>query len=57
LGYGATHKYHVTYLVELGESRREVHGTAERISLENIEFGLRMHLGTLQGCATGARAY
>ncbi len=36
------------YLVELEEGRREVHGNDERISLENIEFGLRLHMGILQ---------
>jgi acetylornithine deacetylase/succinyl-diaminopimelate desuccinylase-like protein len=36
------------YLVELEESRREVHGNDERISLENLEFGLRLHLGILE---------
>jgi acetylornithine deacetylase/succinyl-diaminopimelate desuccinylase-like protein len=36
------------YLVELDEGRREVHGNDERISLENIEFGLRLHLGILE---------
>jgi acetylornithine deacetylase/succinyl-diaminopimelate desuccinylase-like protein len=36
------------FLVELDESRREVHGVDERISLENLEFGLRMYLGILQ---------
>ena len=36
------------YLVELEEGRREVHGNDERISLENLKFGLRMHLGILQ---------
>jgi acetylornithine deacetylase/succinyl-diaminopimelate desuccinylase-like protein len=36
------------YLVELEEVRREIHGNDERISLENIEFGLRLHMGILQ---------
>ena len=36
------------YLVELEEGRREVHGNDERISLENLGFGLRLHLGILQ---------
>jgi acetylornithine deacetylase/succinyl-diaminopimelate desuccinylase-like protein len=35
------------YLVELEEGRREVHGNDERISLKNLEFGLRLHLGIL----------
>jgi acetylornithine deacetylase/succinyl-diaminopimelate desuccinylase-like protein len=36
------------YLVELEEVRRGVHGNDERISLENIEFGLRFHMGILE---------
>lgn len=36
------------YLVDLEEGRRGVHGNDERISLENLEFGLRMHMGILQ---------
>jgi acetylornithine deacetylase/succinyl-diaminopimelate desuccinylase-like protein len=36
------------YLVELEEGRREVHGNDERISLENLEFGLRLHMGILE---------
>jgi acetylornithine deacetylase/succinyl-diaminopimelate desuccinylase-like protein len=35
------------WLVELEEQRHSVHGNDERISLENIEFGLRLYLGTL----------
>jgi acetylornithine deacetylase/succinyl-diaminopimelate desuccinylase-like protein len=35
------------YLVELEEARRGVHGNDERISLENLELGLRMHLEIL----------
>jgi acetylornithine deacetylase/succinyl-diaminopimelate desuccinylase-like protein len=35
------------YLVELEESRRSVHGNDERLSLENIKFGLRLYLETL----------
>ena len=35
-------------LVELDESRKAVHGNDERISLENLGFGLRLHLGILQ---------
>jgi acetylornithine deacetylase/succinyl-diaminopimelate desuccinylase-like protein len=35
------------WLVELEESRREVHGNDERLSLENIEFGLRLYVGIL----------
>jgi acetylornithine deacetylase/succinyl-diaminopimelate desuccinylase-like protein len=36
------------YLVELDETRREIHGNDERISLENLSFGLRLHLGILE---------
>jgi acetylornithine deacetylase/succinyl-diaminopimelate desuccinylase-like protein len=36
------------YLVELEEGRREVHGNDERISIENLEFGLRLHVGILE---------
>jgi acetylornithine deacetylase/succinyl-diaminopimelate desuccinylase-like protein len=36
------------YLVELEEGRRGVHGIDERISIENLEFGLRMHLEILR---------
>jgi acetylornithine deacetylase/succinyl-diaminopimelate desuccinylase-like protein len=36
------------YLVELDETRREVHGNDERISVENLGFGLRLHLGILE---------
>jgi acetylornithine deacetylase/succinyl-diaminopimelate desuccinylase-like protein len=43
------------YLVELAESRREVHGNDERISLENLEFGLRMHMGILRAMQQGGR--
>lgn len=35
------------YLVELQESRYSVHGNDERLSLENIEFGLRFYVGTV----------
>ena len=35
------------YLVELDESRHSVHGNDERLSLENIEFGLRLYVETL----------
>jgi acetylornithine deacetylase/succinyl-diaminopimelate desuccinylase-like protein len=35
------------YLVELEESRYSVHGNDERLSLENIEFGLRLYVETL----------
>jgi acetylornithine deacetylase/succinyl-diaminopimelate desuccinylase-like protein len=36
------------YLVELNEGRREVHGVDERISLANLEFGLRLQVGVLK---------
>jgi acetylornithine deacetylase/succinyl-diaminopimelate desuccinylase-like protein len=36
------------YQVELAEGRREVHGVDERISLDNLEFGLRLQAGILQ---------
>ncbi len=35
------------YLVELEESRYSVHGKDERLSLENIEFGLKFYVETL----------
>lgn len=35
------------WLVELAEQRYSVHGNDERLSLENIEFGLRLYLETL----------
>jgi acetylornithine deacetylase/succinyl-diaminopimelate desuccinylase-like protein len=35
------------WLVELDESRRSVHGNDERLSLENIEFGLRLYVETI----------
>ncbi len=35
------------WLVELEESRHSVHGNDERLSLENIEFGLRFYVETL----------
>ena len=35
------------YLVELKESRYSVHGNDERLSMENIEFGLRLYVATL----------
>ena len=35
------------YLVELKESRHAVHGNDERLSMENIEFGLRLYVATL----------
>jgi acetylornithine deacetylase/succinyl-diaminopimelate desuccinylase-like protein len=35
------------YLVELEESRHSVHGNNERLSLENIEFGLRYYVDVI----------
>jgi acetylornithine deacetylase/succinyl-diaminopimelate desuccinylase-like protein len=35
------------WLVELEESRYSVHGNDERLSLENIEFGLRLYVETI----------
>jgi len=35
------------WLVELEESRHSVHGNDERLSLENIEFGLRLYVETI----------
>jgi acetylornithine deacetylase/succinyl-diaminopimelate desuccinylase-like protein len=36
------------WLVELEENRLSVHGNNERLSLKNIEFGLRLYLGVIQ---------
>jgi acetylornithine deacetylase/succinyl-diaminopimelate desuccinylase-like protein len=36
------------WLVELEESRLSVHGNNERLSLDNIEFGLRLYAGIVQ---------
>jgi hypothetical protein len=35
-------------LVELQESRLSVHGNNERLSLDNIEFGLRLYTGVIE---------
>jgi acetylornithine deacetylase/succinyl-diaminopimelate desuccinylase-like protein len=35
------------WLVELEESRHQVHGVDERLSVANLEFGLRMYVGVL----------
>jgi acetylornithine deacetylase/succinyl-diaminopimelate desuccinylase-like protein len=35
------------WLVEHEESRRQVHGVDERLSVANLEFGLRMYVGVL----------
>jgi acetylornithine deacetylase/succinyl-diaminopimelate desuccinylase-like protein len=39
------------WLVELEESRYSVHGNNERLSLENIEFGLKLYVGTMMEMA------
>jgi acetylornithine deacetylase/succinyl-diaminopimelate desuccinylase-like protein len=39
------------WLVELEESRYSVHGNNERLSLENIEFGLKLYVETLMEMA------
>jgi acetylornithine deacetylase/succinyl-diaminopimelate desuccinylase-like protein len=36
------------WLVELEESRRSVHGNNERLSLANMEFGLKLYSGIIQ---------
>jgi acetylornithine deacetylase/succinyl-diaminopimelate desuccinylase-like protein len=36
------------YLVDIEDVRRGVHGTDERISVENLGFGLRLYMGILQ---------
>jgi carboxypeptidase PM20D1 len=36
------------FLVELEDARRGVHGTDERVSVENLGFGLKMYVGVLQ---------
>ena len=36
------------WLVELKESRLSVHGNDERLSLDNIEFGLKLYAGIIQ---------
>ena len=44
------------YLVELQESRYAVHGNNERISLENIEFGLKYYVDVIMEMAGGGSA-
>jgi acetylornithine deacetylase/succinyl-diaminopimelate desuccinylase-like protein len=47
------------YLVELEENRLSVHGNNERLSLENIEFGLKYYVEVIlemQGSRSGGRA-
>ncbi|HET6778173.1 MAG TPA: M20/M25/M40 family metallo-hydrolase [Gemmatimonadales bacterium] len=36
------------FLVELEDARRGVHGTDERVSVENLGFGLRLYTGVIQ---------
>jgi len=40
IAYGVT-----PWLVELEESRRQAHGVDERLSLANLEWGVRMYVG------------
>jgi acetylornithine deacetylase/succinyl-diaminopimelate desuccinylase-like protein len=44
------------WLVELEESRHSVHGNNERLSLENIEFGLKYYVGVILEMEGGGRA-
>jgi len=39
------------WLVELEESRYSVHGNDERLSLDNIEFGLKFYVETVMEIA------
>jgi hypothetical protein len=41
------------WLVESEESRRQVHGVDERLSIANLEWGLRMYVGILMEMAGG----
>jgi acetylornithine deacetylase/succinyl-diaminopimelate desuccinylase-like protein len=41
------------YLVELEETRYSVHGNDERLSIDNIEFGLRLYVETIMEMQTG----
>ena len=36
------------FLVDVNEARRGVHGNDERVSIENIRFGLQLYVGVLQ---------
>ena len=36
------------FLVDIKEARRGIHGTDERVSIENIKFGLRLYAGVLE---------
>jgi acetylornithine deacetylase/succinyl-diaminopimelate desuccinylase-like protein len=42
------------WLVESEESRRQVHGVDERLSIANLEWGLRMYVGILMEMAGGS---
>ena len=44
------------YLVELEENRLSVHGNNERLSLENIEFGLKYYVEVILEMAGGGQA-
>ena len=41
------------WLVELEERRYSVHGNDERLSLENIEFGLKLYVDVIMEMAGG----
>jgi acetylornithine deacetylase/succinyl-diaminopimelate desuccinylase-like protein len=41
------------WLVETEESQHQVHGVDERLSVANLEFGLRMYVGVLMEMGTG----
>ena len=57
LGRGGPHRYGIDpWLVELEESRHSVHGNDERLSLENIEFGLKYYVGVILEMEGGGRA-
>jgi carboxypeptidase PM20D1 len=43
------------WLVELEEAQREIHGVDERVSIANLEFGLRMYVGILMEMGGGTR--
>jgi carboxypeptidase PM20D1 len=43
------------FLVDVEEGRRGVHGTDERVSLENVGFGLRLYAGVIQEMQVGEK--
>lgn len=43
------------WLVEEEELRKEVHGNDERVSLKNIEWGLRLYVGVLMEMGAGVK--